>query len=64
MELDFDRIDINQCPLGEGNPAPNIFAGTDYCKKDTTEVQYEAQLRFATRGTPSEFNLFYFCDVT
>ncbi|UYV67905.1 hypothetical protein LAZ67_5002460 [Cordylochernes scorpioides] len=28
MEMDFDRIDINQCPLGNGNPPPNYFAGT------------------------------------
>uniref|UniRef100_T1IVI8 GPR158/179 extracellular domain-containing protein n=1 Tax=Strigamia maritima TaxID=126957 RepID=T1IVI8_STRMM len=39
MEMDFDRIDINQCPLGEGNPQPNKFAGTDRCKHSTTECE-------------------------
>lgn len=38
LEMDFDRIDINQCPPGEGNSGPNRFADTARCKKDTTEV--------------------------
>lgn len=38
LEMDFDRIDINQCPLGKGNPGPNRFADTARCKNDTTEV--------------------------
>lgn len=37
LETDFDRIDINQCPIGEGNPGPNYFAGTARCKNATTE---------------------------
>ncbi|XP_059475327.1 uncharacterized protein LOC132196585 [Neocloeon triangulifer] len=39
LEMDFDRIDINQCPLGEGNKGPNRFADTARCKKDTTECE-------------------------
>lgn len=39
MEVDFERIDINQCPIGEGNPAPNFFAGTARCKNMTTECE-------------------------
>ncbi|XP_076373714.1 uncharacterized protein LOC143258513 [Tachypleus tridentatus] len=39
LELDFDRIDINQCPVGEGNPRPNYFAGTARCKNKTTECE-------------------------
>ncbi|CAB3375436.1 Hypothetical predicted protein [Cloeon dipterum] len=39
IEMDFDRIDINQCPLGEGNKGPNRFADTARCKKDTTECE-------------------------
>ncbi|XP_054706356.1 uncharacterized protein LOC129216197 [Uloborus diversus] len=39
MELDFDRIDINQCPTGEGNPPPNRYAGTARCKNKTTECE-------------------------
>lgn len=40
LELDMDRIDINQCPKGEGNSGPNRFADTARCKKETTEVKY------------------------
>ena len=36
--MDFDRIDINQCPKGQGNSGPNRFADTARCKKETTEV--------------------------
>ncbi|XP_043191274.1 uncharacterized protein LOC122388848 [Amphibalanus amphitrite] len=39
IEMDFERIDINQCPLGEGNLGPNHFADTARCKKDTTECE-------------------------
>ena len=39
MEVDFERIDINQCPIGDGNPAPNYFAGTSRCKNATTECE-------------------------
>lgn len=39
LEMDFDRIDINQCPRGEGNSGPNRFADTARCKQDSTEVR-------------------------
>ncbi|CAN7982859.1 unnamed protein product [Ixodes pacificus] len=39
MEMDFERLDINQCPIGSGNPRPNYFAGTSRCKNDTTECE-------------------------
>ncbi|XP_003742432.1 uncharacterized protein LOC100897972 [Galendromus occidentalis] len=39
MELDFERIDINQCPFGPGNPRPNYFAGTSRCKNETTDCE-------------------------
>lgn len=39
MEIDFDRLDINQCPLGEGNPAPNFFADTARCRNQTTQCE-------------------------
>uniref|UniRef100_A0A6M2DYF4 Putative g-protein coupled receptor n=1 Tax=Xenopsylla cheopis TaxID=163159 RepID=A0A6M2DYF4_XENCH len=39
LELDMDRIDINQCPKGEGNNGPNRFADTARCKKETTECE-------------------------
>lgn len=37
--MDYDRIDINQCPKGEGNKGPNKFADTARCKKETTECE-------------------------
>jgi len=39
MEMDFDRIDINQCPKGKGNEGPNRFKDTAKCKKETTECE-------------------------
>lgn len=37
--MDFERIDVNQCPKGEGNKGPNLFADTARCKKETTECE-------------------------
>ncbi|XP_046734567.1 uncharacterized protein LOC124404468 [Diprion similis] len=39
LEMDFERIDINQCPKGQGNSGPNRFANTARCKKETTECE-------------------------
>jgi hypothetical protein len=37
IEMDFHRLDINQCPASEGNGMDsNYFADTDKCKHDTT----------------------------
>src|SRR5437868_1392772 len=38
--MDLERIDINQCPIGEGNPGPNKYAGTARCKEQSTEVRF------------------------
>lgn len=38
VEMDFERIDINQCPTGPGNSGPNRFAYTSKCKEETTLV--------------------------
>ena len=35
MDAEFERVDINQCPTSEGNPAPNLFAGTHRCRPTT-----------------------------
>lgn len=40
IEMDFERIDINQCPISLGNPGPNRFADTAKCKEETTLVSY------------------------
>lgn len=37
--MDYERIDINQCPKGSGNIGPNKFADTARCKKETTECE-------------------------
>lgn len=39
IEMDFERIDINQCPKGKGNSGPNKFADTARCKTETTECE-------------------------
>lgn len=36
MEMDFSRLDINQCPAASGKGDSNYFADTAKCKKDTT----------------------------
>ncbi|XP_047984703.1 probable G-protein coupled receptor 158 [Leguminivora glycinivorella] len=37
IDIDLRRVDIDQCPLRPGSVQLNIFAGTDKCKKKTTE---------------------------
>ncbi|XP_017757160.1 PREDICTED: uncharacterized protein LOC108548632 [Eufriesea mexicana] len=39
IEMDFERIDINQCPKGKGNNGPNKFADTARCKMESTECE-------------------------
>lgn len=39
VEMDFERIDINQCPPSPGNDGPNKFTNTARCKKETTECE-------------------------
>lgn len=50
--MDYERIDINQCPKGEGNKGPNKFADTARCKKETTEVSDQFRLRTLFKRTP------------
>lgn len=38
IDIDLRRVDIDQCPLPEGSTQLNIFAASDKCKKNTTEV--------------------------
>jgi len=35
MDIEFERLDMNQCPIMEGNPGPNAFAGTARCRPTT-----------------------------
>ena len=37
MDMEFEKIDINPCPVSMGNEYPNAFAGTAQCSH-TTEV--------------------------
>lgn len=39
IEMDFRRLDINQCPMGDGNSESNYFSDTAKCKKDTTTCE-------------------------
>lgn len=38
IDIDLRRVDIDQCPLPEGEKNLNIFAASDKCKKATTYV--------------------------
>lgn len=35
MEVGFEDLDINPCPLSEDNPPPNLFAGIARCRNTT-----------------------------
>lgn len=39
VEMDFNRLDINQCPISDGNRDPNYFADTSKCRKETTTCE-------------------------
>lgn len=39
MEMDFERIDINQCPKANGNIDANRFVSTAKCKEQNTECE-------------------------
>ncbi|CAG5116099.1 unnamed protein product, partial [Candidula unifasciata] len=36
MDIEFERLDMNQCPIMQGNPNPNAFAGTARCRPTTS----------------------------
>lgn len=38
IDIDLRRVDIDQCSLPEGSTKLNIFASSDKCKKQTTQV--------------------------
>lgn len=48
--MDFERIDINQCPKGKGNSGPNKFANTARCKTETTEVKKLLHVQYFSRN--------------
>ena len=38
IDIDLQKVDINQCPLEVNSKELNIFASSDKCKKETTQV--------------------------
>ena len=38
IDIDLQKVDIDQCPLPEGSTELNVFKETDKCKKETTKV--------------------------
>ncbi|GFS15850.1 Fras1 related extracellular matrix protein [Elysia marginata] len=36
VDIEFERLDMNQCPIMQGNPGPNAFAGTARCRPTTS----------------------------
>ena len=38
IDIDLQKVDIDQCPLSTGSKDLNVFAGSDKCKIQTTRV--------------------------
>ena len=57
IDIDLQKVDIDQCPLPEGTKALNVFAGSDKCKPKTTKVQ----TTFTTSLLRCEENVACFC---
>ena len=38
IDIDLQKVDIDQCALPPDSTALNVFQGSDKCKPDTTEV--------------------------
>ena len=39
IDIDLQKVDIDQCPVTDSDDMEtNVFAGSDKCKKETTEV--------------------------
>ena len=41
IDIDLQKVDIDQCPLPEETKELNVFAGSDKCKPKTTQVRTE-----------------------
>ncbi|XP_064610873.1 LOW QUALITY PROTEIN: probable G-protein coupled receptor CG31760 [Liolophura sinensis] len=46
IDIDLQKVDIDQCPLPEGSSEPNVFADSARCKKATTRCELIAGLGF------------------
>jgi hypothetical protein len=51
IDIDLRRVDIDQCPLPPGSTQLNIFAASDKCKKDTTQVRKYYEIQAIWHGT-------------
>lgn len=40
IDIDLQKVDIDQCPLPEGSKEENVFAGSHKCKPRTTRVSF------------------------
>lgn len=38
IDIDLDKVDIDQCPQPDDAKEPNVFAGSARCKPETTKV--------------------------
>ena len=39
IDIDLQKVDINQCPLPKGSTELNVFKDSHKCKTETTKVQ-------------------------
>ena len=38
IDIDLQKVDIDQCPSPPNSKVPNVFEGSDKCKEQTTKV--------------------------
>lgn len=50
IDIDLQKVDIDQCPLPEGSPENNVFAGSHKCKQRTTRVSTHFVFSSGTRS--------------
>ena len=41
IDIDLQKVDIDQCPLPVGTNDVNVFAGSNKCKEETTKVSFQ-----------------------
>ncbi|KAL5021248.1 hypothetical protein ScPMuIL_000403 [Solemya velum] len=65
IDIDLQKVDIDQCPQPEGSTEPNVFQGSDKCKPATTRCEPIPGLGFR-RGSYKCVckDGYYFPDVT
>ncbi|XP_048254912.1 uncharacterized protein LOC124137543 [Haliotis rufescens] len=50
MDIDFNQIDFNACPVSIGNPGPSFLSGVSRCKTKTTGCKHKPGFKFKRGG--------------